>query len=147
MGSVERCFRSRLDSWTELPLGQVNRAQAFPENVVSQFEILSPIGYASLMEMPVVCGLTEAEMRDRRRAILDPVRRLVLHVTCLPMGYAYYFEPTSAVLARLASLVDLERQCCEFLTFKIVIEGHQPICLEVTGPAEAKALITDFLGS
>ncbi|MGH9433835.1 MAG: hypothetical protein ACRD3T_20080 [Terriglobia bacterium] len=91
--------------------------------------------------------LTEAEMRDRRTAILDPVRRVVLHVTSLPMGYAYYFEPTSEVLTQLASLVDLERQCCAFLTFKIVIEaGHQPICLEVTGPAETKALIANFLG-
>jgi hypothetical protein len=100
------------------------------------------------MELPITCTLTEAEMRERRRTILDSVRRAVLNVTSLSLGYAYRFEPTSQVLAELGRLIDLERQCCPFLTFRIVIEaGNQPICLEVTGPPEAKGFIADFLGS
>ena len=80
--------------------------------------------------------------------MLDFVRRAALSVTPLPLGYAYLFEPTSEVLAHLSRLVDLERQCCRFLTFKIVVEaGHQPICLEVTGPPEAKEVIADFFGA
>lgn len=87
-------------------------------------------------------------MQERRRTILDSIRGAVHHVTPLPLGYAYRFQPTSEVLARLACLVDLERQCCPFLTFRIVVEaGSQPICLEVTGPPEAKAVIADFFGS
>ena len=100
------------------------------------------------MELPIACTLSEAEIRDRRRTILDSVRGAVLHAASLPLGYAYCFEPTSDVLAQLAHLVDLERQCCPFLTFRIVVEaGNQPICLEVTGPAEAKAIIAEFFGS
>ncbi len=76
------------------------------------------------------------ERRERRRTILESVRRAVLSVTSLPLGYAYRFEPTSEVLAQLAHLVDFERQCCAFLTFRIGVEAaNQGICLEVTGPA------------
>lgn len=97
------------------------------------------------MELPVACTLTEAEMRERRQTILDFVRGSALDVTSLPLGYAYRFEPTSDVLTHLSRLVDLERQ---FLTFRIVVEaGNQPICLEVTGPPEAKAIIADFFGA
>lgn len=100
------------------------------------------------MELPIACNLTEAEMRERRQTMLDLVRGAALNVTSLPLGYAYRFEPTSEVLAHLSRLVDLERQCCQFLTFRIVVEaGNQPICLEVTGPPEAKAIIADFFGS
>jgi hypothetical protein len=87
-------------------------------------------------------------MRGRRGSILDFVRSSALDVTSLPLGYAYSFEPTTEVLAQLMRLVDLERQCCPFLTFRITIEaGNKPVCLEITGAAEAKAVIADFFGS
>jgi hypothetical protein len=87
-------------------------------------------------------------MRERRRTILDAFRGSARSVTSLPLGYAYSFEPTSEVLAQLVRLVDLERQCCPFLTFRIIIAaGTQPICLEITGPPEAKAVIADFFGA
>ena len=58
------------------------------------------------------------------------------------------FEPESEILAQLARLVDLERQCCEFLTFRIVVgAAREPFSLEITGPAEAKPMIADFFGS
>jgi hypothetical protein len=116
--------------------------------VVGQFEVFLPIGYAARMNLPIACTLTEAEMRERRQTLLDSVRRAALNVKSLPLGYAYGFEPTSEVLAHLSRLVDLERQCCPFLTFRIVVEaGNQPICLEVTGSPEAKTVIADFFGS
>jgi hypothetical protein len=46
-------------------------------------------------------------------------------------------------LQRIAELVDLERQCCQFLTFKIVVEAAH-MRLEVTGAGEAKTLMTAF---
>jgi len=92
--------------------------------------------------------LDEAEITERRRTLLDLVRSAVLNVTSLPLGYAYRFQPTSEILPLLSRRVDLERQCCPFLTFKITAEaGNQPICLEVTGPDGAKALIAEFFGS
>ena len=100
------------------------------------------------MELPIACKLTDADLRKRRQTMLDLVRGAALNVTSLPLGYAYRFKPTSEVLSYLSRLVDLERQCCQFLTFRIVVEaGNQPICLEVAGPPEAKAIIAEFFGS
>jgi hypothetical protein len=56
-----------------------------------------------------------------------------VRMTELPDGYAFTFPSTTEALA--AQLVDMERHCCPFLTFKIVVEAAQAAMrLEVTGP-------------
>lgn len=100
------------------------------------------------MDLPIGCTLPEAEMRERRRMILDAVRRAAVGVTKLPLGYAYRFETNAEVLVDLGRLIELERRCCPFLTFAIIAEaGHQPVRLEITGPLEASAVIADLFGS
>jgi hypothetical protein len=100
------------------------------------------------MKIPIACTLTEAEMRERRRTILDSVRGAVSRVTALPAGYAYHFEAKPEALVQLARLVELERVCCAFLTFRIIAEaGSDAICLEITGPPDAKPLIDDIFGT
>jgi hypothetical protein len=99
------------------------------------------------MDLPILCTLTESELRERRQMILSSIRETAIDVIPLPDGYAYRFSPNSEVLFQLSRLVDLERQCCRFLTFKIVVEvGEQPIRLEVTGPPEARRVIEDLFG-
>jgi hypothetical protein len=95
----------------------------------------------------MACTLTEAELRERRRSILQSMCEAAIHAKPIPDGYSYQFRPTSQVLAQLSNLVDLERRCCQFLTFEIVVRPQEPIRLEVTGPPEAKATIADFFGS
>src|SRR5262245_48263457 len=97
------------------------------------------------MDLPIACTLTEAEMRERRQAILDFLRRTQVNIRDLPNGYAYSFATTSEALMQVTQLVDLERQCCPFLSFKILVgPGKTPIRLEITGPSEAKTLIDNF---
>jgi hypothetical protein len=100
-----------------------------------------------VVNLPIACTLTEAELRERRRSILGSMRDAAMQVAPMPDGYSYEFRATSEVLAQLSHLVDLERQCCPFLTFKIVVAPQRPIRLEVTGPPEAKETIADFFGS
>jgi hypothetical protein len=100
------------------------------------------------MDLPIICTLTEEELRERRRTILDAVGKSALEVASLPDGYAYTFEASSEILSQLTRLIDLERQCCRFLTFKVIVQGNgQHIRLEVTGPPEAKPIIAEFLGN
>jgi hypothetical protein len=99
------------------------------------------------MDLPIVCTLTEAELKDRRRTVHDLIRRCTIDVTPVTNGYVYRFEATSEVLASLANLVDLERQCCQFLSFKIIVEPQCPIALEITGPPPSQALIVEFFES
>src|SRR5262245_3189836 len=99
------------------------------------------------MEIPILCNLTESELRERRQTILKGVRQSAIDALPIPLGYAYTFRPTSEVIMQLANMVDLERQCCQFLSFKIAVDpGGAPIRLEVTGPPDAAAIIEDFFG-
>jgi hypothetical protein len=100
------------------------------------------------MDLPLVCTLTEEELRERRRTVLDSIRGATLEVTSVADGYSYRFQPSSDALTQLSRLVDMERQCCRFLGFKIITEpGGQPIRLEISGPPEAKSIIAQLFGS
>jgi hypothetical protein len=99
------------------------------------------------MDLPIVCSLTESEFRDRRRTVLDSIFKNAIGTFEIANGYSYSFKASPVVLAQLATLVELERQCCQFLTFKIVVEPGRPITLEVTGPPQAKAVIREYFGS
>jgi hypothetical protein len=99
------------------------------------------------MELPIACSLSEVELQERRKTLLDFLRGEAVKIMPLPLGYAYTFEPSSDVVTHLNRLLDLERQCCPFLSFKMVAGAGQPIRLEVTGPPEAKTLIANLLGS
>lgn len=98
------------------------------------------------MDLPVVCTLTNEELRERRLNVIEPIRRSVTKSDELPDGYAYTFTPHADLLFQLARLVDLERQCCQFLTFRI-IANHESIRLEVTGTSNVKSVIANFFGS
>jgi hypothetical protein len=99
-------------------------------------------------ELPIVCTLTESELRERRRMVLDRIKDACLGAAPISGGYRYSFTPRSETLLELTRLVDLERQCCRFLTFKIVVEaGEQAIGLEITGPPEAISMVEELFGS
>jgi hypothetical protein len=71
-----------------------------------------------------------------------------MDIAALSDGFIYTFPVAPDTLTRLAHLVDLERQCCRFLTFKIVAEsGGGPIRLEITGPPGTREMIAEFFGS
>jgi hypothetical protein len=98
-----------------------------------------------VMDVPIACTLSRAEFNERRQAIMDAFHHMKVTASELPDGYAFTFSATSEALQRIAELVDLERQCCPFLTFKIVVEGAQAAMrLEVTGAGEAKKVIADY---
>ena len=99
------------------------------------------------MDLPIICTLTEEELRKRREMFLDSLREASCDITPIPDGFSYAFKARPEVIAQLASLVELERQCCRFLTFRIVEESAEhTVRLEITGPPEAKPVIADLFG-
>jgi hypothetical protein len=96
-------------------------------------------------DISVACSLTSAELQERRRTILSKVRDSVLETVELESGFAYRFPPDSAIISQLATLVELERQCCPFLRFRITVEeADGPIWLELTGPEGTKELLASL---
>jgi hypothetical protein len=91
-------------------------------------------------ELPIACTLTEAELRERRKEVLS--RLTIADVSELENGYVYRFPAGS--ISELAFLIDLERQCCPFLTFRLTVEpGATGISLEITGPAGSKEFLRE----
>src|SRR5262245_11064893 len=98
------------------------------------------------MNLPIACTLTGEQLQERRRTILSFISESVTRIDSLPDGFVYSFKSGSETLREIARLVDLERQCCQFLTFRIVVEPREMLRLEVTGPPEAHGVITDYFG-
>ena len=95
----------------------------------------------------VACPLTEPELRERRRTVLADFRASQLEVRDLANGYAFRFAPGSREIAALAELIDLERQCCPFLRFRLTVEpAGGPLWLELTGPEGTREMLAHELG-
>lgn len=94
--------------------------------------------------LPIACSLTAPELQERRTTVLQKVRRAVKEVRELEDDYAYVFPSASEWLSEVAGLIDLERQCCSFLRFRLTVEENGgSLLLEMTGPEGTK----DFLAS
>ena len=66
----------------------------------------------------------------------------MLAVQELADGFAYSFMSEGNRFKELADMIDLERQCCPFLQFRVTLAASNgPISLEITGPEGTK----DFL--
>ena len=94
------------------------------------------------MSLPIACTLTDSELQERRRSVLQKIRSAVVEVRELENGYAYCFSSEGEQLIDLAKLVDLERQCCPLLRFCMTVESDNgPIWLEMTGPEGTKEFL------
>lgn len=97
--------------------------------------------------MTLACRLTDSELQKRRTTVLREAGRAVREIRELSNGFACRFPAEEEWLGELARLIGLERQCCPFLCFRLTAEPENgPIWLEVTGPPEATAFLTEFLG-
>lgn len=96
--------------------------------------------------LPVACSLTGSEMADRRRGLADEIFSGTLRMEELEDGYQFVFPGNAGWPAKLARMIEAERECCPFLTFALFFEPNGgPISLRVTGPDGAKEFIADGL--
>ncbi len=105
---------------------------------------ITPSGRPIVTALPIACTLSAADLTERRTVLA------ALQVHCLEAaalddgrGLVLRFAPAPGILATLARVVDLERQCCRFLDFELTVAADGgPIRLALTGPAGT----SDFLG-
>ncbi len=88
------------------------------------------------------CTLTDNEFQERRSGLLAKVRDQVQEVKSLDSGYALRFESTNEIIDELTRLIQLERNCCQFLEFNLrVLPEQGPIWLELSGPEGTKEFL------
>lgn len=98
-------------------------------------------------EIPVACYLTDKELQARRRDYLDKAAESLIEATEISNGFIYKFPLKPAILQDLAEIIDLERQCCPFLNFRLTIEsGTDFVALELTGAEGTKEIVRSLFG-
>ena len=105
-----------------------------------------PYGNAegNVTELPAACSLMPAELQERRSGLLAKVRTAKSNVTELNDGFRYEFSLEGEVLDEITRLIQLEHQCCPFLTFRLTIEaGADSVSLELTGPSGTKEFLAE----
>ena len=84
---------------------------------------------------PLACQLVPAERRERRKQVVRLLRERCREQEALPNGYGLRFDAQDGVLADLATLVELEHQCCPWLHFELTVApDNGPCWLRLTGP-------------
>jgi hypothetical protein len=98
-------------------------------------------------DLPIACSLTSAEFQERRQTILKKLGSAVVEVRELEDGYTYSFASGGQRLTEIGSMIELERQCCPFLRFRLTVEANDgPIGLELTGPEGTKEFLREVFG-
>ena len=90
----------------------------------------------------VACKLTSPELQKYKTEVIALLKDNILKREELSDGYCYTFVGSDKTLDQVITFIKAERQCCNFLTFNIVIEDDQSdIILNITGPDGTKEFI------
>ena len=93
----------------------------------------------------VACSLNPQEL-PARLARWAAFRATARQVTELESGYAMRFDLDDQTLLEAANLAAAESHCCGFLDFRITVQPSQNLlAVEITGPAEAKKLLSEII--
>lgn len=90
--------------------------------------------------VPLACALGPREIRDRQSTVRDLLRGRDARVEWITDGVRLRFTETEGLTAGLAQLVELERACCPFFTFRMTTDAGE-IALEVSAPPAAADLV------
>ena len=100
-----------------------------------------------MSQLPIACSLTSPELRARGDQALEFLRPRCREQRALANGYRLSFGGQNDVVTALATLIEVERGCCPFLNFQLVVEpDHGPVHLELTGPVGTREFLEAELG-
>ena len=93
-------------------------------------------------DIPLACGLTGREKTGRLRELARMLSQRIGDVRELEDGYALAVPGTGKWLAAVTEFIALERECCPFLTFELVLEPQRgPLTVRMRGPPGVKEFL------
>ena len=100
-----------------------------------------------MKELPIVCALPEAQLRERAGGLLARLVAAAGERRLTDDGAVLELATTPENLEVLHQVVAAERECCRFLRFRVTYEPDLgPISLEITGPAGTREFLQATLG-
>ena len=99
-----------------------------------------------MTDLPIACSLDGAALARRQAELAAGLLAEAVNVDPLPDGFRWRFVSTPGLIARIAAVIEGERQCCRFLRFALDADpdmGH--VTLTVTGPEGARDFLEAWL--
>lgn len=94
---------------------------------------------------PLACLLDAAAQRARADSLWAVLGRAST-VEQVENGLRFSFSPEQAGVAELARIMELERDCCRFFRFTLIIEpDNGPLRLELSGPEGTREFLLELL--
>jgi len=93
------------------------------------------------------CRLTfSEEEKNRYNQLRDKIFNNLVRTEELADGYSFVFsESARDLLHDLADWIPLEKKCCPFLQFSVLINQDEYVRLQLTGPSEIKNFLLNEL--
>ena len=99
-----------------------------------------------MSDLPIACTLSPSDLRDASTMLLPGLARSAAKRELLADGLRLTFDADRGVVARIAAVIDRERECCRFLRFAMVVPADcAQVQLEVTGPPGTGDFMRDLL--
>ena len=99
-----------------------------------------------MSDLPIACTLGPAALQARREDLLGGLVRRAQERVDIANGYRVRFASENGLLPTIASVIEVERQCCRFLHFQVTIDPDGgPIWLEFTGPPGTREFLSGML--
>ena len=92
---------------------------------------------------PIACNLSafDSEEWEHYHQVLKELGRATRETRELDAGYAFRLPPDARMIRMAADFIALERRCCPFLAFSLVVEGEAGVWLHFTGGEGVKAFL------
>ena len=85
--------------------------------------------------LPITCTLGPAALKARKEGLLADLVRRARERHEIEDGHRLVFAAADDIVQSIARTVDVERQCCRFVQFRLTVAPDEgPIALELTGP-------------
>lgn len=90
--------------------------------------------------LPIACALTPEQLSQRQATLLPGLLSRASAITPTEHGYVLSYTPEPGLVEAIASCIALERQCCPFLRFALLVTS-EAIQFEVNGPTGTRAFL------
>ena len=97
-------------------------------------------------ELPIACSLSAGEL-PARQAQMAELGRDALFGAAVDRGRAELrFTASSGIRERVESFAAAERECCAFLTMRVV-EARGEVCLTIEAPEGAEPVLEELVSA
>ena len=94
------------------------------------------------LQIPIMCTLSEAALQRRKTDLQQSLFAGVLASQPTENGYRLDFPAADDWLGKITKFIQVERECCSFLTFELTIPAQQnSMSLHICGTEGVKAFI------